>query len=207
MCNSDHVVKTLDQFVEQSQTAPLSLGEAFDALNQSSYALIAFILVLPFLQPLPLGPFTVLGGVAFTALGWQLFKGHASPVLPQKISQITFSNNTWRKLNSVCKKVLSICKKFTKPRYQSMVNGRQGEKVGGFILLASGALMVIPFGVLPFNNLLPGLAILFYAIGELEDDGVMWFIAFFLLIVTVLYFSAFFFALYFFGQETLNFFK
>ena len=67
--------------------------------------------------------------------------------------------------------------------------------------------MAIPFGVLPLNNLLPGLAILFYCIGELETDGLMLFIAFFWLIVTVVYFAIFFFALWFFGQEALEFFK
>lgn len=207
MYNYDTLVHTLNQFAEQSKTAPLSLGKALDSLNEAGYALIAMILVLPFLQPLPLGPITVLGGVAFATLGWQLMRGHESPVLPQKVRNIEFSENTWRILVNVCLKVLGFCKKFTKPRYSRLVTGMQGQKVGGFILLSGGALMAIPFGVLPLNNLLPGLAILFYCIGELEEDGLMFFIAFFWLIVTVVYFSVFFFALWFFGQEALNFFK
>lgn len=111
--------------------------------------------------------------------------------------------NTWRILSNVCLKVLSFCRKFTKPRYPTLVNG----KIGGFILLAAGGLMAIQFGVLPLNNLLPGLAILFYCIGELEEDGLMFFIAFFWLIVTVIYFTAFFIALWFFGKEALAFFN
>lgn len=207
MYNYDTLVNTLNQFAERSKTTPLSLGTALDSLNEAGYALIAMILVLPFLQPLPLGPITVLGGVAFAALGWQLMRGHESPVLPQKVRNIEFSENTWRILVSVCLKVLGFCKKFTKPRYPALVNGAQGQKIGGFILLSGGALMAIPFGVLPLNNLLPGLAILFYCVGELEEDGLMFFIAFFWLIVTVIYFSVFFLALWFLGQEALNYFK
>ncbi|HSI38471.1 MAG TPA: exopolysaccharide biosynthesis protein [Methylotenera sp.] len=207
MCDYATLVNTLNQFAEQSKHKPLKIGEALDSLDEAGYAFIAIILVLPFLQPLPLGPITVIGGVAFATLGWQLFHGHGSPVLPQKLNNIEFSENTWRILVNVCLKILGFCRKFTKPRYQTLVNGKKGQKIGGFILLAAGGLMAIPFGVLPLNNLLPGLAILFYCIGELESDGLMYFIAFFWLIVTVIYFIAFFLALWFFGQETLAFFN
>ncbi|HYN54919.1 MAG TPA: exopolysaccharide biosynthesis protein [Methylotenera sp.] len=207
MCDYNTLVKTLHQFAEQSKEKPLTLGEALDSLDEAGYAFISIILVLPFLQPLPLGPITVIGGIAFATLGWQLFHGHESPVLPQKLRNLEFSENIWRILVNVCLKVLGFCRKFTKPRYLTLVNGKKGQKVGGFILLSAGGLMAIPFGVLPLNNLLPGLAILFYCIGELEEDGLMFFIAFFWLIVTVLYFTTFFFALWFFGKETLAFFN
>lgn len=205
MCDYNTLVKTLHQFAEQSKEKPLTLGEALDSLDEAGYAFIALILVLPFLQPLPMGPITIIGGVAFATLGWQLFHRHESPVLPSKIRNVEFSEKTWRILVKVCLKVLGICRKFTRQRYVGIVNGPQGQKIGGSILFAAGVLMAIPFGILPFNNLLPGLAILFYCIGELENDGLMFFIAIFWLVVTVLYFTAFFVALWFFGQEALNF--
>jgi hypothetical protein len=203
MCDYDTLVKMLQQFAEQAKHKPLTLGEALDTLDEAGYAFIAIILVLPFLQPLPLGPITVLGGVAFATLGWQLFHGHESPVLPEKLRALEFSENTWQILTKVCLNILGFCRKFTKPRHLSLVNGVRGQKIGGFILLAGGALMAIPFGVLPLNNMLPGLAILFYCIGELEDDGLMFYIAFFWLIVTVIYFGAFFFMLWYFGKAAL----
>ena len=207
MCDYATLVKTLQQFVEQSKHKPLTLGEALDTLDEAGYAFIAIILVLPFLQPLPLGPITVLGGVAFATLGWQLYHGHESPVLPEKLRAIEFSEHTWQILVKVCLKIHGFCRKFTKPRHLALVSGVRGQKIGGFILLASGALMAIPFGILPLNNLLPGLAILFYCIGELEEDGLMFYIAFFWLIFTVVYFIAFFFALWYFGKEALTMFQ
>jgi hypothetical protein len=207
MCDYATLVKTLQQFAEQAKHKPLTLGEALDTLDEAGYAFIAIILVLPFLQPLPLGPITVLGGVAFATLGWQLFHGHESPVLPEKLRALEFSEHTWQVLVNVCLKILGFCRKFTKPRHLALVNGKRGQKIGGFILLASGALMAIPFGVLPLNNMLPGLAILFYCIGELEEDGLMFYIAFFWLIFTVVYFAAFFFMLWYFGKEALTMFN
>lgn len=207
MCNYDTLVNTLHRFAEQAKAGPLTLGEALDSLDEAAYAFFAIILVLPFLQPVPLGPITVVGGLAFATLGWQLLRGHESPVLPKKLRAVALSEHGWRILVNVCLKILGFCRKFTKARYTYLVSGRQGQKIGGFVLLGSGALMAIPFGVLPFNNMLPALAILFYGIGELEEDGLMVFISFFWLAVTVIYFGAFFFALWFFGQEALAYFK
>lgn len=206
MCNYHTLVDTLHGFAERAKGGHLKLGEAIDTLDEVAYAFIAMILVLPFLQPVPLGPLTVIGGLTFATLGWQLMRGHESPVLPEKIRQVELSEHSWRIIVSVCLKIVGFCRKFTKPRHTYLVSGRQGQKIGGFILLAGGALMAIPFGVLPFNNTLPGLAILFYTIGELEEDGLMVFISFFWLAVTVIYFSVFFVMLWMFGREALQYF-
>ncbi|MDD2832574.1 MAG: exopolysaccharide biosynthesis protein [Methylotenera sp.] len=207
MCDYANLVKTLQQFAAQSKTRPLTLGEALNSLDGAGYAFISIILVLPFLQPVPLGPITILGGLAFATLGWQLLRGHTTPVLPASIAAIEFNQKTWQILVKVCLNILGFCRKFTKPRYFSVIKGHRGQKIGGFILCAAGALMAIPFGVLPMNNMLPGLAILFFCIGELEEDGLMVFIAIFWLMVTVIYFSAFFFALWYFGEKAFTFFK
>src|SRR5690606_20992193 len=121
--------------------------------------------------PLPLGPITVLGGIAFVIMGWQMWRGHASPILPARIRNIAMNENSWRVLGSACLKVVNFCHKFTRPRMLGLVEGRQGQKIGGLILMVAGGLMAIPFGVLPLNNTLPGLAILFFCFGDMESDG------------------------------------
>ncbi|MFA6178905.1 MAG: exopolysaccharide biosynthesis protein [Candidatus Methylopumilus sp.] len=204
MSSYESIVATLAGFAERSKEQPLTLGEALDSLDHAAYAMIAIILVLPYLQPIPLGPLTVLGGLTFATLGWQLWQGHESPVLPQKIRAVAMSEKTWRILASVFLKIVRFCKKFTKPRYPTLVTGRGGQKVGAFVFIAAGLLMAIPFGVLPFNNLLPGLAILFYCFGQLEQDGLMVFIAFFWLIFTTVYFGIFFYGLYYLGAEAMT---
>lgn len=207
MSGYDNLVVILQGFAEESKVGPLPLGKALDTLDQAAYALIALILVLPFLQPFPLGPLTVLGGITFATLGWQMWRGHESPVLPQKICDVEMSTKTWGTLVNICLKVVNFCRLFTRPRYASLISGRQGQKIGGIVLMSAGLLMAIPFGVLPFNNMLPGLAILFFCIGELEDDGLMVIIAFGWLIFTVVYFALFFFGLYYWGNEVFNYLK
>lgn len=206
MCDYQTLVSRLQGFAEQAKGGHLTLGEALDTLDEAGYAFIVIILVLPFLQPVPLGPLTVIGGIAFATLGGQLLRGHESPVLPHQLRAVQLSEGTWRILVKVCLKILGFCRKLAKPRHTHLVSGRRGQKIGGFILLSAGALMAIPFGVLPFNNMLPGLAILFYGIAELEEDGLMVFVAFFWLAVTVIYFSVFFVMLWMFGKEALHYF-
>ncbi len=204
MSQYDQIVTTLSGFAEKAKQKPLTLGEALDTLDHAAFSLIAIILTLPYLQPIPLGPLTVLGGVTFAALGWQMWLGKESPVLPEKIRNVAMSEKTWRILATVCLKIVTFCGKFTKPRLTHLVTGKTGQKIGGFVLISAGLLMAIPFGVLPFNNLLPGLAIMFYCFGQLEEDGLMVFIAFFWLIFTTVYFSAFFIGLYYLGVEAMS---
>ena len=207
MCDYKTLVATLNGFAEQAKHRPLTLGEAIDTLDEAAYSFIAIILALPFMQPIPLGPLTVIGGLTFALLGWQLLRGHESPVLPRRIRAVEMNEHSWRILVNVCLKILGVCRKFTKPRHAWLFEGRRGQRIGGFVLASAGMLMAIPFGVLPLNNTLPGLSILFYGIGELEQDGVMVFVAFFWLAVTVLYFTAFFIALWLFGAEAVAYFK
>jgi hypothetical protein len=207
MNDYERLVATLSRFEHEAKEKPLTLGAALDSLDGTAYALIALILVIPFVQPLPLGPITVLGGITFMILGWQMWRGHTSPVLPQKIRNVEMSEASWRTLGNACLKIVNFCHKFTKPRMFGLVEGRQGQKIGGMILMVSGALMAIPFGVLPLNNSLPGLAILFFCFGDMESDGLMTIIAFGWIVVTILYFSAFFIGLYFLGNEVFEYLK
>jgi len=201
------LVDTLNRFAEQAKQRPLTLGEAVDTLDDTAYAFLAIILVLPFLQPIPMGPLTVIGGLTFAVLGWQLLQGHVTPVLPERMRAVEMSEKTWRILVKVSLKVIGLCRKFTKRRYTHLVSGPLGRRLAGIIILSAGLLMAIPFPILPLNNALPGLAILFYCIGELEDDGLMVFLAFFWLVVTVVYFSAYFVLIWFFGKEALAYFS
>lgn len=207
MTDYDRLVENLARFEQEAKAKSLTLGEALDSLEGTAYALIALILSIPFVQPLPLGPIAILGGITFATLGWQMWKGHTSPILPHKVRDIEMSEKSWRKLGNACLKIVRFCHKFTRPRMLHLVEGRQGQKIGGIIMMISGILMMIPFGFLPLNNSLPALAILFVCLGDMESDGLMTVVAIGWIIVSVIYFSAFFIGLYFLGNEVFEYLK
>lgn len=207
MCNYQTLLDTLHAFQMQAKHRSITVGELVDSLDEAAFAFIGIILVLPFLQPLPMGPISVAGGLTLAVLGLQLLRGHESPVLPKRIRALELHEKTLQIMIGACLKIIDFCRKITRPRMQYLVTGNTGRQVSGWILLAGGLLMAIPFPIpLPFNNVIPGLAILFYCIGELEDDGLMVFFALFWLVVTVLYFTAFFVSIWFFGQQAIDYF-
>ena len=55
--------------------------------------------------------------------------------------------------------------------------------------LPAALLLMAPFGLIPFSNTLPGLAILFLATGVLQRDGRSVLLGYMTLVLTALYFS------------------
>lgn len=196
----DELIQTLSQCEDRAQREDLTLGQAFDNLKESTFSLICIILCLPFLQPISLGPLATIGGLTFAALGWQLANGRTSPWLPERIRSIAPGLKTWQRLLWVCRKVVSICGRFTRPRHQYLLRGERGDKLIGALIVIAGLLMAIPFFGIPFNNTLPALAIIAACIAELEDDGLFVVVSIGLTLVTVAYFCLIFYAL-FYGLE------
>ncbi len=207
MNDYERLVAALSRFEHEAKLKPLTLGAAMDSLHGSAYALIALILSTPFIQPIPLGPVSVMIGLTFVIMGWQMWRGHTSPMLPEKIRNLEMSERSWRLLGKTCLKIVGFCHVFTRPRLFSLVEGMQGQKIGGAIMMIAGMLIAVPFGVLPMSNTLPALAIIFFCFGDMESDGLMTIIAFGWIIVTILYFTAFFIGLYVLGNQVFEYLK
>jgi hypothetical protein len=199
------LVKTLNQFSAPAAIEPLAFGEAMDALDQNAYTFTATLAVLPFLQPIPLGFFALIGSAAFIALGLQLFKGESTLILPKKIRAVTLSLRTRGALVNTCLKIISFFRHFTKPRLSFLVEGKLGQKIGGFVFMAVGVLVAIPLGgVVPFKNLFPSLAVLFYCTGEIENDGLMAVFSLICLVLTVIFYGLLFYIVWKFGVAAIN---
>jgi hypothetical protein len=169
----DDLVATLNLFAAPAAVEPLAFGTAIDKLGPNAYTFTATITVLPFLQPFPLGIFALIGSAAFLALGLQLFKGEQNLSIPNKIRYLTLSLRTREVLVKTCLKIMHFFHRFTKPRLRFLVEGKLGQQVGGCIFMAVGVIVAIPLAGMPFKNLFPSLAILFYCTGETEHDGLM----------------------------------
>lgn len=198
------LIQKLHGIAKKAEQQSVSIEEGLSVLNHFGFSFISFLLALPFMQPFPVGPISVLGGITFATFGWQILKGYSSPHLPQKINSIVLSQNNWRRITNAAIKIIQWTEKFTKPRLLLLIEGSLGIQIEAFILILSGLLMAIPFGILPLNNFFPGLAIIFYALGQLHKDGFFILIAFFWILFTILYFAAFFVGLYLLGQESIH---
>jgi hypothetical protein len=201
----DELVATLNRFATLTTAEPLAFGTATDKLGSNAYTFTATLAVLPFLQPIPLGGFSLIGSAAFIALGLQLFKGEQQLALLQKIRDVALSQGMRKRLVNSCLKIICFCRRFTKPRLSLLVSGKLGQQVGGFIFMSVGVLVAIPpGGVVPFKNIFPSLAILFYCTGEIEQDGLMAVFSMICLVLTVIFYSSLIYVIWKFGAAAIS---
>jgi len=205
MKDYQNLIPILKKIEKLSESSPISIEKALAELDHFGFSLIALILVLPFMQPFPVGPLSVIGGLTIAALGTQLLKKKSFPVLPKSLLVITPSNKSWKWITKVCIFIIYWSKKLTRHRLLWFVSSETGLKFEGGIFIFGGLLMAIPFAmILPLNNFFPGLAILFATIAQFEKDGLFIVLAIFWLLFSFIYFSLFFYGLYYLGGEGMQ---
>lgn len=179
----------------------IALEDALARLGPASFCFVCLLLSVPFIQPFSLGPFTMASGLTFMAAGWQMTRGYHAPHLPKAMNGLRLHGKTWVMVLGLCEKTLRFCRRFTKPRMQSWVAGRSGERLVGWLILTGGFFLAIPTANIPLNNTLPALMILFAAIAWLEKDGCMIFVSLAWGVLTLLYFVGILLVIWFFGAQ------
>ncbi|NBR47342.1 exopolysaccharide biosynthesis protein [bacterium] len=191
----------LDHFIKHASADGITLNDALTHLGSEGFCFVAFLLAVPFIQPIPLGPLTMICGVSFMVMGWQMARGKTNAALPKKAGSLLIHGHLWLKVLAFCRSILKFTRRFTKERYTILVTGDRAERFVGWLILIGGFLLAIPGAYLPLNNFFPALMIIFACIGWLERDGLMIIISLFWGAVTLLYFAAVTIALVFFGNQ------
>jgi hypothetical protein len=197
----DSLDQALDSCLEHASAEGILLGDMLERLGRSSFCFASLLLAVPFVQPFSLGPLTMLGGLTFMIVGWQMGTGRQRTALPKAAAKLNIHGKGWVGVLRFCKRLLAFCRKFTRVRLPSWVSGEKGERFVGWLILAGGALLAVPVANLPFNNSLPALMIVFACIGWLEKDGLMVIVSLAWGVATLLYFTAVAVALIFFGTQ------
>lgn len=199
--NLETIDEALSACITRAQADGIELEEALARLGPASFCFVCLLLSVPFIQPISLGPFTMASGLTFMAAGWQMTRGYHAPHLPKAMRNVRLHGKTWVMVLGLCQKTLHFCRRFTKPRLQSWVVGRPGERLVGWLILIGGFLLAIPSANIPLNNTFPALMILFAAIAWLEKDGRMIFISLVWGVASLLYFAGVLLVLWFFGSQ------
>lgn len=200
------ILNELQIMVGEARDEGVNLAEFFGRLEAAGFALVSLVLAMPFLQPLPLGPLGTVVGISLLALGLQMRRGRKLPLLPRKLLHANVKGKAIAWALRVNVRILTFCRKFTRPRLSHLVTGEKGRRLCGTIIAAGGLLMSAPFIAIPFNNMLPALAVFFAALAEIEGDGVMVWVAIAWLAVTLLFFAAVLTVVVLLGVEALQWF-
>ena len=183
MSEGGALLPTLDRLFAGPRDTVLTLEEFLGGLETRSYAFA--IAALDVINCLPTGiPWlSTITGVPMFLLAIQYFLGRPSPSLPAFIGRRGLSRGKLQDFLARARGHIERLESIIRPRYDWWVSGLPRRA----LLLAWLLLIILLALPVPFDNLLPAMAILFFCLALMEDDGVMAIIGWFFTAVTVIW--------------------
>jgi hypothetical protein len=177
------LLPALDRLFAGPRDSVLTLDEFLAGLDTRSYAVA--IVALDVINCVPTGiPWlSTITGVPMFLLAIQYFLGHHSPSLPAFIGRRGLPRGRLQDFLGRARGRIERLESIVHPRLDWWVGGlpRRAMRYAWLLLIVLLALPV------PFDNLLPALAILFFCLALLEGDGMMAIVGWFFTVVTVIW--------------------
>jgi hypothetical protein len=146
--------------------AKLCLGEVVEAFGDRAFGPVMFFFALINMLPWPPGG-TTLTGAPLLLLSVELALGRDRLWLPHWAERVSVSRHTFRRLIRRFMRPLRWTEKVARPRLY-FLTGSFGQGLIGLACLFLSAVLVLPiFG----GNLIPAVAIGFFALGVMQRDG------------------------------------
>lgn len=167
----------------------VTLLEIRDLIGREGMMLLTAFLTIIFLVPVSIpGVSTVFGGGILLLSIARMFR---RPVwLPHKIGKRTVSTEKLRSGMERGLKWFQRLERVSRPhRMPWLMRGRFVGAINNLALILGAVLLMAPFGLIPFSNTLPAVALLFLAIGILQRDGVCILLGHLSNIATIIYFA------------------
>jgi len=167
----------------------LTLSAIRDLLGRDGLLLFTALLTIVFMIPVSIpGVSTIFGGTILL-IGISLLLNR-NPWLPARFLKKEFPSDKLRASLNQGLKWFHRLEKISKPhRLRWLTNNRLASILNGCSIILGAILLMMPFGLIPFSNTLPALALLFYSIGILQKDGVSILLGHLSIIATLIYFA------------------
>lgn len=162
--------RTFSQVLEdlaEGEEPGLTLNEVVEAFGDRGIGAMILVLSLMALIPWPPG-----GKAVFAApiilLAVELAAQRNEVWLPQWLLKASLSRAAYRKAISKVIRPIRFVENLTRPRL-SVLTGPISEILMGVACVLLAVMMALP---IPFGDMLPGLALVFFALGIMQKDGV-----------------------------------
>lgn len=162
----------LETLIEELPEHELSVKDLIDRCGQEGLLLLSALLTLIFLIPVSLpGVSTVFGAVILLVGISRLRNG---PLwLPARVKKKTV---TVEKLRPALERGLKWVRRLEKvsrsQRLPALADNRVAAMVNNLAFVIAALMLMAPFGFVPLSNTLPGIALLFFAVGLAQRDGI-----------------------------------
>ncbi|MEP0772956.1 MAG: exopolysaccharide biosynthesis protein [Acidobacteriota bacterium] len=159
----------LEEVIRLAEQGPVTARLLLDHLAARGHALLALLLVLPFLQPVPLVGLSTPIGLALALLGAFMALGKP-PWLPRRWLDRELSPQLVLRAVRIGQRLLARAERFIKPRGRWLHAHPWANTMAGVIIAISGFELALPLPII-FTNTMPALVIAVLSVGLLEQDG------------------------------------
>ena len=167
----------------------VTLVEILDLVGKDSLMLLTVFLSLVFLIPVSIPGVSTLFGAAILLIGVNRLFGR-SLWLPKSFGNRIVSTDKLRVALERALVWFHRLERMSRPhRLKRLTSDGLMEILNNCSLILGAILLMAPFGLVPFSNTLPAIAIIFLAIGLLQRDGVCILLGYLANFATIIYFT------------------
>lgn len=179
----------LTTIIEQLPPDTLSLQELLDVFGDEGLLLVTVLLTLVFLIPVSIPGVSTVFGAAILLVGVSRLFGR--PLwLPARLRTRALPADKLRPGLTGGLVWVRRLEKISRPhRLRMLADGALVRLLNDLAFILAAVLLMAPFGFVPFSNTLPALALLLYAIGFIQRDGVAVLLGHLANIGTIVYFG------------------
>jgi hypothetical protein len=187
VCHHCRLSEELEEVVRIASGERITARILVEKLAGRGHALIAFLLTLPFFQPVPLVGLSTPFGAAIGLLGLMMALGRP-PWLPKRWLDRELSSNHVIRVARVGQQLLKKAERFIKPRGLWFHRHRWARPIAGLVIAVSGVELALPLPIM-FTNTLPALVIATTSVGLLEEDAILAIIGELLFLISLIVFG------------------
>jgi hypothetical protein len=167
----------------------VTLAEIRDRVGQDGLLLFTALLTLVFLVPVSIPGVSTVFGSAILLIGICRLLGR-NLWLPRRIAQRVLPSDKLRAGLSRGSIWLHRLERISRPHRMNWLTADGAiSTVNNCAIITGAVLLMAPFGLIPFSNTLPSLALLFFTIGLLQRDGLCILLGHLSNVATVIYFT------------------
>jgi len=187
--DGESLAEKMQATIDRLPPEGVTLVEIRDLIGREGMMLLTAFLTIIFLVPVSIpGVSTVFGGAILLLSFSRLLN---RPVwLPDKLKRRPVSTEKLKSGMERGMRMFRRLERISRPRrMRALTSGPVSNAINNSALILGAILLMAPFGLIPFSNTLPAVAILFFAIGMLQRDGVCILLGHLMNLATIIYFG------------------
>lgn len=162
----------LESLLEIAPGRPMRLRTVVEHLHFRGLPALIVLLCVPFLFPVAIPGLSIPFGIAIALCGLRLGLGH-NFWMPDFLLRREIPYDMLRKLVGAGAAFYRKVEKLVRPRMHFLQRWPGMINLMGFMIMIGGILLSLPIPPpFPLTNTIPGLAVIFMALGIMERDGV-----------------------------------